>query len=186
MKIFEFIDDLSNVRRWSHAYCHKEESVLEHTAAVAIFALSIGAEVGAKMATVLERALLHDMEEVITGDIPNPTKYHNPQITKEIKEFEAVAAADVASRYFDSWALRVWHNAKDSSLEGEIIKIADAAAVVLKIEQETSLGNLSFNQYEENVWNSLYQIKIDIQNECLIPYIHELMDILTGANDGNT
>lgn len=183
MKVFKLIDDMSNVRRWSHAYCHKEESVLEHTAVVAIIAMAIGSEVGADMVKVLERALLHDVEETITGDIPNPTKYHNPSITAEIKKFETVAAKEVAYHYFGEWAFRVWSEAKDDSLEGEIIKIADAGAVVIKIQQEKALGNLAFNEYEENVWNALLGIKNGIKNTCLLTYIHDLMDTTLGAND---
>ena len=186
MKIFKLIDDMSNVRRWSHAYCHKEESVLEHTAVVAIIALSIGSELGADSATLLEKALLHDMEEVVTGDIPNPTKYHNSRITAEIKEFEDIAAQEIAERYFGDWAYITWRSSKDETLEGEIVRIADAAAVVIKIQQEKQLGNMAFAAFEENVWNSLLQIKNDIKNECLIPYIHDLMDTTLGANDGNT
>lgn len=186
MKTFKFINKLANVRRWSHAYCHKEESVLEHTAVVAIIALGIGAEVGADIGPLLERALLHDMEEVITGDIPNPTKYHNPKITEQIKNFEEVAALEVATEFFDTWAYGCWASSKDKSLEGEIIKIADVAAVVYKIRQETALGNQSFKAFEENVWNALLQIKQNLKNECLIPYVHDLMDTTLGANNEST
>ena len=186
MRVFKFINAMSNVRRWSHAYCHKEESVLEHTAVVSIIALAIGAEVGADSATLLEKALLHDMEEVVTGDIPAPTKYHSPEITKAIKAFESDAAHEVALSYFGEWAFGTWASAKDISLEGEIIRIADAAAVVYKIRQEIELGNTSFKQYEENIWNALLHIKNSLTNDCLIPYVHELMDITLGANHEDT
>lgn len=186
MRIFKFIDDMSNVRRWSHAYCHKEESVLEHTAVVAIMALSIGQAEGADMGVLLERALLHDMEETITGDIPTPTKYHNPRITKEIQAFEAIAASEVADMYFGDWAKYLWSTAKDKTLEGEIIRICDAGAVVYKIEQEMALGNKAFGQYSENVWNALLNIKNGLANDCLVTYVHELMDITLGANREDT
>jgi 5'-deoxynucleotidase len=186
MKIFKFINDMSNVRRWSHAYCHKEESVLEHTAVVSILALAMGSEVGADMATLLEKALLHDMEEVITGDIPNPTKYHNPKITKKIKQFEDIAASEVADKYFGEWAKATWACSKDGTLEGEIIRIADIGAVAYKIQQEIALGNNSFSKYEENVWNSLHDIKYNLKNDCLLIYIHDIMDIVTGAKSENS
>ena len=183
MRVFKLIDQMSNVRRWSHAYCHKPESILEHTAVVSIIALALAAKLGADVEKVLERALLHDMEETVTGDIPTPTKYHNPAITEEIKRFEAIAAKEVCYSYFGEWAWKVWREAKDDSLEGEIIRVADAGAVVLKIQQEKALGNRSFEEFEENIWNALLNIKQNITNECLIPHIHELMDITLGAND---
>jgi len=126
------------------------------------------------------------MEETVTGDIPTPTKYHNPRITEEIQKFEDIAAAEVAEKYFKQWAYVTWGTAKDESLEGEIIRIADAGAVVYKIKQETALGNASFEQYEENVWNSLLDIKNTIKHDCLIPYIHILMDTILGETDEST
>ena len=186
MKIFKLIDGLSNVRRWSHAYCHKPESVLEHTAVVSIIALAIGSHCSEEVNTakLLARSLLHDMEEVVTGDIPNPTKYHNSRISAE---FEDIAAQEIAEMYFGDWAYTTWRSAKDTSIEGEIVRIADAAAVVIKIQQEKALGNNAFKAFEENVWNSLLDIKQNITNLCLIPFIHDLMDTLTGEiNDGNT
>jgi putative nucleotidyltransferase with HDIG domain len=184
MKIFKFISDMSNARRWSTAYCQKEENVLEHTAVVAIIALRIGSELeGVDMEVLLTRALLHDMEEIITGDIMTPTKYHNEHITKEIKKFEAIAAAEVSDMYFGEWAKTVWAEAKDSTLEGEIIRLADTAAVVYKIRQEQQLGNPSFGQYEENVWNALSHIKMITRHVVLIPFIHDLMDYLLGAEE---
>ena len=126
------------------------------------------------------------MEEVITGDIPTPTKYHNPKITHEIKMFEAIAADEVANEYFGEWSKTIWAEAKDGSLEGDIMRIADTAAVVYKIKQEVALGNNSFNQYEENVWNALYEIKNSLTDRRLRPYIHDFMDYLMGADDEKT
>ena len=185
MKTFEFINKLANVRRWSHAYCHKEESVLEHTAVVAIISLSIGQQLGADMDILLKRALLHDMEEVVTGDIPNPTKYHSPNITKAIKDFENVAAREVSTKYFGDWAYEIWYSSKDNSLEGQIVRLADIAAVVYKIRQEVDLGNNLFSEFEENVWNALFKMKTECDHR-LVQIIHDFMDTLMGADNEQT
>ena len=178
MRIFKFINGLSSVKRWSNAYCQREENVLEHTAVVSIIALRIGQEVGADLGDLLSRAILHDMEEMITGDIPTPTKYHNEDITREIKKFEEIAAIEVAARYFGHWAFNLWSKAKDDSLEGEIIKIADSLAVVYKIKQETDLGNPTFHTFKNNIHGALIELMGYSKHKKLLPFIHEAIDIL--------
>jgi len=186
LKIFDVIDGMSNVRRWSHAYCHKEEFVIEHTAIVALIALKIGMDIGANMDILLKRALLHDMEEIITGDIPTPTKYANPGLLYEIREYEQECAEKVSTA-FGPWALECWEDAKDNTVEGDIIKLADVAAVVYKINRELKLGNVFFEQYKENCWTALEKQKLDRDtNHKVIPYIVDFQNILiNGEKDDN-
>ncbi len=176
--ILQFVQDFSKVRRWSQIHCTREESSLEHTAATGLIALKIAADCPfeVNVARLLTKALLHDMEETITGDIMTPVKYHNPEITKAIKDFEDESAKEVA-KVFGDWAYEFWRDAKDVTIEGQIVRIADKASVVYKYRQEIALGNSSFLQYEENIWNALHDIKMDVTTE-FHPYIHQLMDIL--------
>ena len=181
-KILQFIQDFSKVRRWSQIHCAREESSLEHTAAVALIALKIGSESNfdINVAELLTRALLHDMEETITGDIMTPVKYH-PALRDAVKKMEREAAEEVGP-VFGDWAFYYWEHAKDDTVEGQIIRIADKAAVVYKYKQELALGNTSFAQYEENIWNALHEIKIGVYEE-FHPFIHQLMDILQEKNN---
>jgi 5'-deoxynucleotidase YfbR-like HD superfamily hydrolase len=186
-EILKFVQDFSKVRRWSQIHCTREESSLEHTAAVALIALKIGTSITIEVNTaeLLTKALLHDMEETITGDIMTPVKYANPEITAAIKKYEKECAAEV-STIFGSWSYYYWENSKDDSIEGQIIKIADKASVVYKYRQEIALGNTSFLQYEENIWNALHQIKMETPIEELHTIINELMDILQEKSNENT
>lgn len=190
MKTFlQFVQDFSRVRRWSQIHCSREESSLEHTAAVALMALKIADDCPyeVNVARLLVKALLHDMEEAITGDIMTPVKYHSPEITKAMKEFEAEAAEEISDKVWNGdWALEMWHTAKDGTVEGQIVKIADKAASVYKSKQELQLGNTSFLQYEENIWNALHEIKINLPKHLkeLETYIHQLMDYLQEKVDG--
>ena len=178
MKLFEFLHGMSNVRRWSHAYCHKEEFILEHTAVVAIIALKIGKDLGADMGSLLTKALVHDMEEVITGDVPTPTKYSNATITKEFRKLERLAAHEVATA-FGEWAFNDWAASKDHTIEGQIIRLADCAAVVFKINQELILGNRYFKQFTENCWAALEQQRMDkLTPQPLLKYIEDFKEVL--------
>lgn len=177
--ILNFVKDMAKVSRWSQAHCQKEESTLEHTAAVAFIALKIGTTISMEVnvAELLTRALVHDMEESITGDIMTPIKYNNPELTAELKKMEKTAAKQVSS-IFGEWAFDYWVASKDDSIEGQIIRIADKACSVYKIKLESSLGNDGFKHYEENVWQALYEIKLSTTYKELIPIIHEIMDYL--------
>ena len=78
----------------------RRENVLEHTAQVAmiVHALALlsnqrhsGTYDSNKLATY---ALYHDADEVLTGDLPTPVKYHNPQM----REVYALIETDARAR----------------------------------------------------------------------------------------
>ena len=78
---------LSYVPRWSIVDMAKDQSVAEHSYNVTILSMAIG-EIAKRYGlsfdygALLEEALLHDMDEALTGDIPST-------ITKENIEFES-------------------------------------------------------------------------------------------------
>jgi len=159
LKIFKFIDDLSNLSRWSQAYCAKNESVLEHTGFVALYSLSICYKYKIHPDQVLIKALVHDVDEVITGDIPTPTKYANPKILSEIRKLEDDAAKLISDELFEGKIFKKWKDSKDLNTDsGCIIAIADCAGVVYKIWQEVNVGNKSFLQFIVNIERALYSL----------------------------
>jgi 5'-deoxynucleotidase YfbR-like HD superfamily hydrolase len=158
-KIFRLCRDMAAVSRWSQAQCITEESVLEHTAFVAIYALRLAYKYDADVGDVLERAVVHDMEEAITGDITTPMKYYNTEITTAIKKIEDAAAVEISHNFFFGCMYHPW--AKSKSLNddaGCIVYIADTAASVYKLWIEKQLGNTTFGQYNENIRRRLVQV----------------------------
>ena len=74
-----------------------DENIAEHSAQVAQIAHAIaviknklfGGEVNAdRIASI---ALYHETSEVLTGDLPTPIKYYNPDIRNAYKEIEGIA-----------------------------------------------------------------------------------------------
>jgi 5'-deoxynucleotidase len=178
MKIFDFLDRMSNITRWSQMYCSQSESVLEHTAVVAFFGLLIADKYKLNKAVILEAAIVHDMDEIVTGDIPTPTKYANKEITESIKALETAAARDISYTIFDSDDIfNAWLNAKDSSLEGDAIRIADAAAVVFKVRKELNVGNRTFYEIVPNIKKALTKMEGRV-NPLLVGEIEDLIHIL--------
>jgi len=175
---FDVIDSMAALTRYSQAHNITRESVLEHTAFVALFSASICSRVKYDPSVVLKRAIVHDIDEIVTGDIPTPTKYANETIRNAIYELEKENAKDsidmllLGDEYYDHW-----DNAKDNTLDGQIITISDISAVVYKMFQEAKLGNKTMLKYRNRVMTALAKCSIDF-DERLHDIIGEIIDIL--------
>jgi len=92
-----------------------------------------------EVGVILRRALVHDIEEIVTGDIARPTKYSDNDLAVMLKKLEKKAAKAVIETYElpTKW-LGSWENAKEGD-EGLIIKVADALSVVLTCYREINL-----------------------------------------------
>ena len=95
------------------------------------------------LGVLLEKCLIHDIDEISTGDLPRNTKYALPEIKKSLDR-----VADMAvQRYSDSYnmpeLLQKWREAKDGK-EGFIVKVCDMLCCVRKAAIEVEVeGNMS-------------------------------------------
>ena len=161
--------------------CH-----LSKTCFVAIYSLRLAYKYDVDTGEVLERAIVHDMEEVITGDIPTPTKYANEQIKTAIKSLEEEAAVRISQEYFYGCMDTPWSKAKDIRDDpGTVVYIADMAAVVYKIWVERALGNKDFMKYTENIYGRLVQAQGFIKTKFL-PELYELIKMVEEIQNEST
>ena len=94
---FAYVSRLRFIQRWALMRNTAQENVQEHSHQVAILAHALavirnekfGGNVDAGQVAVA--ALYHDASEILTGDMPTPIKYDNPDIRKAYKEVEAMA-----------------------------------------------------------------------------------------------
>ena len=92
-------------------------------------------------------AMYHDASEVLTGDMPTPIKYYNPQIAHEYKKIEKVAQQKLiemlpAELQNDFRPLLDEHYYTED--EKLVVKQADALCAYLKCLEELSAGNNEF------------------------------------------
>lgn len=135
---------------------------------------------------VLEYALIHDLEETITGDVPRNTKYY----TKECKSELDFIGSEVIRKIAESNAgfedlVTIWSNTK-SGKEGFIIKIVDMLCVVRKALIEVELyGNLEALKVTLELSEHLKKTSEEVQDHS--PYGSEstkwIKSILTGASE---
>src|SRR6266511_4904354 len=125
---FAYLFRMKFIRRWGLMYSTHPENVQEHSLRVALIAHALatirnrvfGGSVNADRAAVL--ALFHDASEVLTGDLPTPVKYFNPEIAGAYRAIERVARdkllsmvpaplkADYQALFLATDADRVHHN----------------------------------------------------------------------------
>ena len=129
------------------------ESVLEHTGMVAIVSMAIGTELlriepdCVKLGWILSRALVHDMDELITGDLPRPTKYSSPKATELFEELSRTGVDKVSRTMLKEWPgfaaiLSDVHKVAKEGREGLVVKLADQLAVVYMVWREVLMrGN---------------------------------------------
>ncbi|MFH1209643.1 MAG: YfbR-like 5'-deoxynucleotidase [archaeon] len=95
---------------------------------------------------VIKKALIHDLEESITGDILFPFKksnedYLKPQIQKIVNEelFYGIPNSDIKFYY-----KFLWNTSKDNSREGIMVAAMDKFEILIYSLAELLLGNKQF------------------------------------------
>ena len=96
---FAMISRMRNIRRWCLMRNSYDENIQEHSHMTAVLAHALavirrdvfGGSADPEMCATA--ALFHDASEIITGDLPTPVKYLNPEITGSYKAVERAAEA---------------------------------------------------------------------------------------------
>lgn len=94
---FAHLARMKLIQRWPLMRSVSTENVSEHSLQVAFVAHALALIKNKKFAgnvnpeRVALMAMYHDTSEVLTGDLPTPVKYYNPDIAKEYKKIEAAA-----------------------------------------------------------------------------------------------
>lgn len=145
--LFSPMLQLGIVTRYSGVYLVKPDTVSDHTTQVGLIAITISNllnKSGDKVdiASVALKCLVHDLDEAITCDIPRNVKYYSPVINNELNEVAKNSVRMLSDQLGFQELYDIWSSAKDKSLEGFIVKIADLLHVVKKVVEEIELlGN---------------------------------------------
>lgn len=134
----------------------------------------------------LEKCLLHDVDEVLTGDIPRTTKYYNPTILKEAQAVAKHAATQLFTDFFrDESLVEFWEDCKHGK-EGILLKLVDMMCVSVKASREVDLlGNGYFLKIVGEVVNYMGDLNTYLDNSS--PYNKEATEYLKSVlNDSVT
>ncbi|EKO3592588.1 5'-deoxynucleotidase [Vibrio metschnikovii] len=147
---FAHLARMKLIQRWPLMRSISKENVSEHSLQVAFVAHALAVIKNKKFAGQLnpERiallAMYHDSSEVLTGDLPTPVKYFNPDIAKEYKKIEAAAEqrllAMLPEEFQDDFKPFLLTEAAHSE-DATVVKQADSLCAYLKCLEELSAGN---------------------------------------------
>ena len=161
---FAHLSRLKLINRWPLMRNVRTENVSEHSLQVAFVAHALAViknkrfngNVNPERIALL--AMYHDASEVLTGDLPTPTKYYNPQITSEYKKIEKIAQNKLINmlpkELQDDFRSLIDDDYYDES-EKSIVKQADVLCAYLKTIEELSAGNNEFKLAEQRLKKTL-------------------------------
>lgn len=127
--------DMAYVPRWVILRRHRQQYLAEHSYFVAIYAQQIARLIGYDdLYEVVWFALLHDIDETITGDIPGPIKRAAFDKTK--------AKGAMQDVMIDKFGADVTTDASFTNDEVRaIVSVADSIEEVCYLMEEMSMGN---------------------------------------------
>jgi len=141
------------IARWGLMRNTQPENIQEHSHQVAVLAHALaviqnqyfGGSVDPGRVAVA--ALYHDASEILTGDLPTPIKYDNPDIQSAYQQVEAVAVEKLLSMLPEE--LRPAYEEALTIPDPEVralVKAADKLSAYIKCVEELKAGNNEFRQ----------------------------------------
>ena len=124
-------------------------------------------------------ALYHDASEILTGDLPTPVKYYNPDIKQAYKQVEHIAG----NRILDMLPQQLRKSYELDVLEEDltvkpIVKAADKLSAHIKCLEEQKSGNAEFDFAAKQTWEAMKAMKLPelewFLENCLAPFTMNL------------
>ena len=149
---FAYLSRMRFIQRWALMRNTAPENVQEHSHQVAVLAHALAvirnekfgghADAGA----VAVAALYHDASEILTGDMPTPIKYYNPEIRDAYRKVEAVASDKLLSMLPDELRADYEPIIKiEDETTKKLVKAADKLSALIKCMEEQRSGNHEFD-----------------------------------------
>lgn len=157
-----FLFRMKYINRWSLMRNTEIENIAEHSLQVAMIAHLLATirnkyyngNLDSNHIAVL--AMFHDASEIITGDMPTPIKYFNPELKEAYKNVENIANQKLLSMLPEDFK-EIYQNIffHNGSEEWIIVKAADKLAAYIKCVEEEKAGNKEFVKAKETISKSL-------------------------------
>ena len=165
-EFYALLGRMRYITRWGLMRNSFSENIQEHSHQVAVLAhalalirrdiLQLSGPDPDKCAVA---ALYHDASEILTGDLPTPIKYYNPEIKDAYKQVERIAGnrlLDMLPRELrESYTHYVLED--DAELE-PFLKAADKLSAHIKCLEEQKAGNTEFDSAAKQTWDSMKEM----------------------------
>ncbi len=178
-EFYALMGRMRNITRWSLMRNTFSENIQEHSHQVAMLAHGLALirrEIlhleGPDPDKCAVAALYHDASETLTGDMPTPIKYYNPEIRAAYKQVERVAAERLVQMLPEAlqpiYAPILMEDDKEIEI---IVKAADKLSAYIKCIEEQKAGNTEFESAASQTMASMKEMHREELNwfidECL-------------------
>ena len=133
-KFFALISRMRYIARWGLMRNTFQENIQEHSHMVAVLAHGLALiqrDILGQPADpdrCATAALFHDASEILTGDLPTPIKYYNPEIKKAYKQVEAISCEKLMGFCRRSSRPGTWSFLRQKSRPGRRLQICTCHA----------------------------------------------------------
>lgn len=177
------------ITRWGLMRNTFSENIQEHSHQVAVLAHALalirrdilGLE-GPDPNQCAVAALYHDASEILTGDLPTPIKYYNPEIKSAYKQVERISGEKLLSMLPQQLRSSYEHLVlEDDETVNPIVKAADKLSAYIKCVEEQKAGNSEFDSAAKQTMEAMVQMNLPELNwfiaECLDAFSRNLDEL---------
>ena len=162
-EFYALLGRMRYITRWGLMRNTFSENIQEHSHQVAVLAHALALirrDIlkldGPNPDSCAVAALYHDASEILTGDLPTPIKYYNPEIKDAYKQVERIAGNRLLDmlppELRNSYAQYVLED--DAELE-PFVKAADKLSAHIKCLEEQKAGNTEFDTAARQSWDAM-------------------------------
>lgn len=170
---FAMMARMKYIERWALMRNSAAENISEHSMEVAMLAHGLGVISREKCGRDIDLdklvliGLYHDANEIITGDMPTPVKYHDRDILDAYRKVEDMAnhkllkqLPDYMKKYYEPVLFK-----QDGDEElWRLVKAADKLSALIKCMEEEKAGNKEFRTAHETISKTLYEMNMEEVN----------------------
>ena len=152
-EFYALLGRMRYITRWGLMRNTFSENIQEHSHQVAVLAHALAlirrdilGLPGPDPDKCAVAALYHDASEILTGDLPTPIKYYNPEIKTAYKQVERVAGERLLDMLPPALRASYEHLVLEDDAEvTPIVKAADKLSAYIKCVEEQKAGNTEFD-----------------------------------------
>ena len=167
---FAMLSRMKNIYRWGLMRNTRNENLCEHSFETAVIAHALavirntrfGGHVDEERAALL--ALFHDSTEILTGDMPTPVKYYDPEIRSAYRKVEKVAR-DRLLGFLPDDMKPAYRPLLGEPLPSDrellpLVKAADKISAIIKCVEEKRMGNKEFASAEASLLRTVEEMHL--------------------------
>ena len=161
---YAILSRMKYIKRWGLMRNTREENLSEHSLEVAYIAHALAVISNKRLSNNIDAnaaavaAMFHDTSEILTGDLPTPIKYYNPEIKEAYKKIEIIAEDELIGMLPSEMQTEFQDIYKPCEAIAKIVKAADKLSALIKCIEEKNMGNKEFKSAEESARKALSEM----------------------------